>query len=251
MEKRRMIISEQAKVVSIRKKEAFKIKEEAAKALEKFEADLSQVEHELQQGEDNLKTLVNGTTDYAKEETRVSDLRMKVEEVRGKRNTALALFQSKEKFAVELEVHEATQSKLRDNLLMWITALRSDTEERVVTFKSRLEAMKAMSDQDIAKQLDDIGAETDQRNVDYMAQAGSASDRIRTERLKEQPKRIRETVEALAAQIERTIQDDEEMRGLVEQFKRRYGIDPLSTFPHEKFVREKEIVGSTRSPDLF
>src|SRR5262249_54844094 len=169
------------------KVKAFEVKEQAARALEKLDGDLNQQEAALKREEEILPTLENGTEAHAEQTAKISSLRAKVEEIRGRRNTAFVLFQSKEKFAAELEVHERTQQKLRDNQRMWITSLKSDTEERVVTFRSRLEAQKAVSDQDVAKNLDDLGAEADQRNIEFMAAAGAASDRLRMPKIENDP----------------------------------------------------------------
>ncbi|MFZ2881448.1 MAG: hypothetical protein WA019_00085, partial [Candidatus Moraniibacteriota bacterium] len=202
MEKRKEAIEKQLVAVQTRKAEAFRIKEEAARALEALDQQLQEKEAELQTEEEMFGTFLNGSPEYAAQDTKVSNLRSEVEDIRGRRNTALILFQSKEKFAEELQVHERTQMKLRDNHIMWITALRSDTQERVVTFKSRLEAMKAMSDQDIAKQLDDMGAAIDQSNVEYMASAGAASDNVRMQKVENQPDRVAKVIKAAAAQAE-------------------------------------------------
>ena len=226
MERRKEEIEKQLRNVSAKKESAFKVKEGAARALEKLDQELNDAEAKLRAEEDALESLVNGTSEHAQQTEKISELRTAVEELRGRRNTAFVLFQSKEKFASELEVHERTQMKLRDNQRMWITALRSDTEERVVTFRSRLEAMKAMADQDIAKQLDDLGAEADQRNVEYMARAGAVSDEIRMRRMEKHPQRIADIANARAAQAEAISRIRERELKLIEQFKSQYGIDP-------------------------
>ncbi len=229
MEHRKAVIEQQLAAVSMKKADAFKVKEQAARALEKLDQDLSTSEERLRVEEDQLEALENGSADHAEQTQKISLLRAEVEDLRGRRNTALVLFQSKEKFAAELEVHERTQMKLRDNQRMWITALRSDTEERVVTFRSRLEAMKAMADQDIAKQLDDLGADVDQRNVEYMARSGAVSDELRMKRMEKHPQRIAEIAAARAAQAEAIQRIRQRERKLIEQFKEQYGLDPTTS----------------------
>ena len=226
-------VSQQLTAVASRKKQAFTLKEQAAQALEKLEADLTSSESELVREEEAITALVHGSPEYSEQELKISNLKAKVEDIRGRRNSAFTLFQSKEKFAAELEIHERTQTKLRDNLRMWITALQSDTEERVVTFRSRLEAMKAVADQDIAKQLDDIGAEADQRNAEYMARAGSASDRLRMDRVEKHPARIAKIMEVGEAQAEAVAQIRVREQKAIEEFRKKYGIDPTkSSFFH-------------------
>lgn len=235
MERRKEEIEQQLAKVTAKKASAFEVKEEAAKVLEKLDVELNEAEDRLRLEEDHLETLENGTPAHAEQTRKVSDLRAEVEELRGRRNTAFVLFQSKEKFAAELEVHERTQMKLRDNQRAWITALRSDTEERVVTFRSRLEAMKAMSDQEIAKDLDKLGAAADQKNVEYMVRAGAVSDEIRMKRMEDHPERIAKIAAARAAQAEAIQRIRQREHKMIEQFKELYGIDPTrsSFFSYE------------------
>lgn len=240
METRMIEIDKQLQSVSVRKDAAFDIKQKAAEALEKLDQDLNAAESNLKREEEVLQTMINGTKEHAAQTETVSNLRAKVEELRGRRNTAFVLFQSKEKFAAELEIHEKTQMKLRDNQRMWITSLKSDTEERIVTFRSRLEAMKAMADQDVAKQLDDLGAAVDQSNAEYMARAGSASDRVRMEKIEAHPERVAKIAEVQANQAEAIQQIRIREKEAIEKFKKQYGIDPTksSFFTYEGGVGE-------------
>ena len=233
MQNRMGEIDKQLKIVSNRKETAFTIKEEAARALEELDKDLNDRESDLGREEDLLNTYEAGTDEHAAQTAKISELRAKVEELRGKRNTAFVLHQSKDKFAKELEIHERTQMKLRDNQRMWITSLKSDTEERVVTFRSRLEAMKAASDQDIAKNLDDLGAEADIRNAEYMARVGAASDKLRMEKIEKHPERIAKIAEIASAQAEAIQKIRMREAAAIEHFKELYGIDPTkSSFFH-------------------
>ena len=119
--------------------------------------------------------------------------------------------------------------KLRDNQDAWITLLKSDTEERLVTFRSRLEAMKAMSDQDVAQNLDNLGTAIDKSNVDFMAKVGSASDRRRMEMVESQPERIKKIEEARAAQAEAQARIRDREHEALKQFREKYNIDPLDS----------------------
>jgi hypothetical protein len=241
MENRKSQIEAQLQNVTLKKQQAFKVKEQSARVLEDLDQKLNDAEARLKTEEETLNSFVNGTQEHAAQTQKISDSRAAVEDLRGKRNTAFVLFQSKEKFAAELEVHERTQMKLRDNQRMWITALRSDTEERVVTFRSRLEAMKAMADQDIAKQLDDLGAEVDQKNVEYMARAGAVSDELRMKRMEKHPQRIADIAAARAAQAEAIQRIRERELVMIQQFKEQYGIDPTaSSFFHYEGEGEGE-----------
>ncbi|WOO41693.1 hypothetical protein [Rubellicoccus peritrichatus] len=229
MEDRRTEIQKQLEQVAHRKAESFRIKEEAAKILEDLDQKLNEEEAKLKNRENELDTLVNGSAEYVSVEQAISSLRAEVEGLRGRRNQALVLFQSKERFAAELDVHEKSQMKLRDNQDAWITLLRSDTEERLTTFRSRLEAMKAMSDQEAAEKLDTLGTSLDKSNVDFMAQVGSASDRRRMKMVESQPERIKRIEEARAAQAEAQAQIREREKSALEEFRKRYGLDPLDS----------------------
>ena len=89
--------------------------------------------------------------------------------------------------------------------------------------------MKAMADQDIAKQLDDLGAEVDKHNVEYMARAGAVSDELRMKRMEKHPQRIAEIAAARAAQAEAIQRIRERELVMIEQFKQQYGIDPTAS----------------------
>jgi hypothetical protein len=229
MEDRRKEIQKQLEQVVHRKSEAFRIKEAAAKLLEELDQKLNEEEATLRAKEGELDSLVNGSAEYVAVEQAISEVRAKVEEFRGRRNQALVLFQSKERFAAELDVHEKSQMKLRDNQDAWITLLRSDTEERLTTFRSRLEAMKAMSDQEAAEKLDTLGSALDKSNVDFMAKVGSASDRRRMKMVESQPERIKRIEEARAAQAEAQAQIREREKLALDNFRERYGLDPLDS----------------------
>lgn len=229
MSRRMQDIEGQLKSVSVRKKIAFKVKEDASNALQKLDEVLNSQEADLKREEELISTMINGSPEHAAQTAKISDLRAAVEKTRGERNTAFVLFQSKEKFASELEIHERTQMKLRDNQRMWITCLKSDTEERLVTFKSRLEAMKAASDQNIAKTLDDLGAEADKRNAEYMASVGAASDRLRMDKIEKQPERIAELAKVAASQAEAIQNIRVRESAAIEEFKKQYGIDPTKS----------------------
>ena len=241
MSRRMQEIEGQLKAVSVRKNVAFKVKEDAANALQKLDEVLNSQEADLKREEELVATMINGSPEHAAQTAKVSDLRAAVEKTRGERNTAFVLFQSKEKFAAELEIHERTQMKLRDNQRMWITCLKSDTEERLVTFKSRLEAMKAASDQNIAKTLDDLGAEADKRNAEYMATVGAASDRLRMDKIEKHPERVAEMAKAAASQAEAIQSIRVRESAAIEEFKKQYGIDPTkSSFFYYQDDKAKE-----------
>ena len=113
MDERKTQIEGQLRSVTMKKQQAFAVKEQSARALEQLDQQLNGAEAQLKTEEEMLSSLVNGTQEHAQQTQKISTSRATVEDLRGKRNTAFVLFQSKEKFASELEVHERTQMKLQ------------------------------------------------------------------------------------------------------------------------------------------
>ena len=229
MKRRREDIKGQVVVVRAEKIRLQDDMKKAAEKVEQFDMLISQKETELRGAEEHLATLENGSDDHAAQLKLVSQFKSDLEELLGGRNTAVTKHQSSDKFAKELEVHEQAQVRLRDNLLMWITALEADTQARVVTFRSRLEAMKASADQEVARTLDDLGAEVDQRNVADMAAMGAASDRAREERFSKMPDRVRAIHEIAIAQVQARAAVEAKMEHHLAEWRAKYGIDPMST----------------------
>ena len=227
MEARKKAVEQQVKEVSVAKDSAFNVKERAAQALQKLDEELKISESSLQAEEEALTGLSNGSPEYAAQTTKISRLREEVESLRGRRNAALVLYQSKEKFAMQLEVHLKTQIKLRDNQLAWITLLKSDTEGRVVTFKSFLEAMKARADQDIAENINTVGVEMDRSTTEGMAMIASASDKAAMKMVEGQPERVKALHAIMSAQAEASAAIRDRMGVAIEDFRRLYGINPL------------------------
>jgi hypothetical protein len=229
MKRRHEDIKKQLVAVTAEKMRLLDVMKKASGLVEKFDELIATKEGETREAEAKLSTLENGTAEHAEQNKLVSRLKAELEELIGGRNVALVSHQESDKFSKALEVDERTHIRLRDNLLMWITALEKDTEARVVTFNSRLEAMKASADQDIAKNIDTLGAATDKSNVTAMAAMGAASDRARVARFKEMPQRIRDIEKIAELQIEARGVVEREMHGLIEEWRGRYGIDPLAT----------------------
>jgi hypothetical protein len=227
MTKRQAAIEVQLGKVAARRQQALTMKQQAAAKLTELDTKLNdEMEPKLQLALQELEGLTNGSAEYVAKESEVSQLRNEVENVRGSRNTALALYNSKERFANELQIHETAQRKLRDNQRIWIAVLKSDTQERLVTFASRLEAMKGMSDQQVAKGMDEIGTEIDGRNAETMARVGATSDKVRQEMFEAQPARVKRILSAMGAQQEAIAQMREREQAAMAEYHRRYGVDP-------------------------
>jgi hypothetical protein len=90
-----------------------------------------------------------------------------------------------------------------------------------------------VSDQDVARNLDDLGAEVDQRNLEFMAAAGAASDRLRMQKIEKHPKRLQDVAAVQAAQAEAVAEVRLREQKMIQHFKEKYGIDPTeSSFFH-------------------
>ncbi len=229
MTNRKKDIEVQLAGVSKRRQQALEMKQQASRRVEELDLNLNELEQGLKLAEQELAGLTHGSSQHVAKETEVSNLRNRVETIRGDRNTALAVFQSKERFAEELQIHETTQRKLRDNQTIWIAILRSDTQERLTTFASRLEAMKGMADQQVAQGMDQIGTEIDGRNAETLARIGATSDRIRMDMVEAHPERVRRILNAAGAQAEAIARLRERELEAIAAFRDHYGIDPKAT----------------------
>ena len=227
-EERHKTTAKQLQIVSARKKEAFKIKEEAAQALEKLTAELSGLEIDLQAAEDELSLLTNGSQEYVAKENEISTLRQKVEETRGNRTTVETIYMSKENFASELQTHEIATRKIFDNQKIWIAKIKSDSEEREITFVNRLEAMKAMSDLDVMQNQNNVAVALDLKNASFMATAASVVDRQRMEMMEGHPAQLAALEKIRAGQAEAIAEIRRREDVLLQGFASRWGIDPLT-----------------------
>ena len=225
--KRKDRIAIQLTNVRARKGAAFQIYEEAAKTVTSLETKAHTASTDLGTAELELKGLESGTSEYARQEKKVSALKEQLVQLEGQINIATSVRQSKERFSKSLGVHEVTQLKLQSNIGTWIATLKADMEERIVEIESRLEAAKAMNDQDYASHIDKVGAKLDQDNVEFMAKAGRVSDQLMLERMEAQPERMRHLNEVVIAQAKAHIDATNRLQALREQAIKQYGIDPL------------------------
>ncbi|MEK7854967.1 MAG: hypothetical protein AAB288_02675, partial [Acidobacteriota bacterium] len=229
LERRKADQEKQLKVVASRKAVCLQTKEEAARALQKLDEQLTAQEADLKSEEEHLLTLVNGSPEHATLTTKISDLKADAEELRGKRNAALALFNSKERFAKQLETYEQAHQRTRDSLLILMTSLKSDNEERMVTFRSRLELQKGLNEVMAGDRLDEVGVETDRRNLQAAVAVTSAIDRMLVKKFEKHPERIKDIEATRAAWAEHTARIRERYSAIIERYKENYGIDPTGS----------------------
>jgi hypothetical protein len=244
METRLRQIDVQVKAVTERKGIAFDLKAQAAEALEKLDADLATAETDLVTEQELLLTLVANTPEYQNQDKKVSLLKARAEDVSGRRNAALAVLQVKEKFSRELEAHEIAQRKMFAIQRLWILQLRAEAEERVVTFRSRLEAMQTMSDQEVAKHLTDMGAVIDQSNIEYMVMTQEACIKNVEDKFAQYPEHLRKIKEAQEAQAESITRAKEHMDEYVRMYKEQFGDEPDIGFFFKNPIGDEKSAGT-------
>lgn len=228
MQERHKVTSGQLKILAARKKAAFQIKNDAANALERLTEELNALEADLQAAEATKATMINGSQEYVAQEEVVSNLKAKTEEVRGKHNTAHTIFLSKERFCSELEIHEVATQRTFDTQKVWIAKALSDSEERQITFVSRVEQMKAMNDFDVIQNQDAVGMQMDRSNASYMATSSAIADRARMKMLEGHPDQMKALEVIRSAQAEHIQQIREREGEMIKQFETRWGINPFS-----------------------
>lgn len=240
----------QIKIVTERKNAAFQIQKDATAAFEKLDKELKAKEAELKAEEDKLTELENGTSEYANQTAHVAEIRSLVEDLRGRVNNAMVLANNKEEFANHLVANEIGHRKVRDNARVFLTILKSSSEERVVLFRSRLELEKGLADQELAKQIHSMGTEIDMDNLETVVAGAAASDRLITKIMQEQPGRMREIANILAAQAEAHAKIREEQQQILDEYRKKYGID-LSTKSFFHYVGKKEGTAKPEEANTF
>ncbi|HAM88825.1 MAG: hypothetical protein US83_C0006G0061 [Candidatus Falkowbacteria bacterium GW2011_GWC2_38_22] len=236
LENRVEIIESRYQASDLKRRDSLDKKEKAAKEMSEIDQEIIKTEAQLSEEEQLQTTLDADSEAYAIQDTKVKNLRVKVEDLRGQYNVVHAIFNAEEYFAEEHLAEVITATKLRDGDRMWIASLRSDTLNRVITFQNRLDFAKAMSDIEYTKQLDKVGTAVDQDNMEFAAKVAIASDKARLEKLQSHPERMKKAAEVLDALAEHIANDRFQLAELHKQFMDKYGIDPLdsSFFSYEK-----------------
>ena len=230
MTERRKTVNEQLRIAIQKKTETFKLKEQAAKILQDLDTNLTNFESDLRQAQDVLGTYVNGTPEHVAQSEVVSNLQTHVEETRGSRNIALVDFEKHEEAVEYFQAHENAHRTLRDSLAMWIVMLTRSNEVRRVLFKSRLEAMRASGDEEVAHTYNKVGQEADLRGLEYMVRVRAVSTEAVLRTIEEHPG-IMETIHgALAASAESEQGFRLRFSEAIEKFKQQYGYDPTEAF---------------------
>ncbi len=245
--RRREQIENQLGKIRGRKNDVTQTKEKAAGDLERLKGELSKKEAELRREELDLEGMTHGSVEFSKQEETLSDLRAEVEEVRANRNTALAEFQSAEIFAKSHAQFEVALLNQREVQTMWITILETELPERMAQCEARLEAQKAASDAEIAKTIDQIGTEVDQRNVEKVVALGTAAVRDMLDRTEAQPDRVLNIIKVGDLQNEATVRALQRMDKSIANWEENYGLSniDLAGSYFTRLDRENEPTEST------
>jgi len=225
MQRRQETINEET-IVSARRVAADEANKQASRILSETQAEVAQLEGNHFRLQDELALVQTKSPEYAVKEAEVRQASTLLEEARNKQNIALAIANSKAKFAEELALHEKALQRLRGNLQVWIASIQSDTEERLVTFRAVLQEMKMLDDQEVSANVDAVGAQMDQQNMMTASRAVVASDKARQAMMNAMPARRQKqaaVIESMRTHLAETRVRDAEF---IAAFENKYGIDP-------------------------
>lgn len=226
----------QIQALKNRKELSFATKEKAAEIMKVRKEDLVTLESKLKREETSLLELQNNSPEYTVQEKKIADMREQRAELKGKYNIALGIFQSKERFVEQIVIHLEAQTVTKNNLKQLIGQLKSDTEERITTYESGLQLVKAATAQEAASIYEDAGAKTDQKITEIAAKILVGSEKDRITRIKKHPKRMTELHSVLVGLAEATAKFKEQDKKLMKEHSEKFGIDVSETFSfnHER-----------------
>ncbi|MCI5108726.1 MAG: hypothetical protein MRY49_02665 [Candidatus Pacebacteria bacterium] len=217
----------QLEIVTRQKESAFASRDAATKIMQEAKVEVDNLQQQVKDAEAELELMVPGSNDYVQQETKISGIRKELEVARVGLNNAVIKSNSKTEYARELELDEVAIQRLVGNLEAWIIQLKSASEERTVTFQARLQAEQLLDDQEVAANVDHVGAATDKENRERMAQIAAAADRQRQDMMADLPHRqehLHEVMSEFAKNVARAREVDAEF---LRRFEDQYDLDPL------------------------
>jgi hypothetical protein len=171
-----------------------------AEAMEELDKRIIEATQKFEQDQEQCATLEAGTPERTALEQSISEQINRVQELQGKRNEALAIFQAKERATPELETHRDTILAQYHVHRMNLASLRANSDSWKAAFDSRLEQMKGMSSIDASGKIDDVGAAIAQRGAEDAAQTLVASVRQVVEMVEKHPQRLSAMMDVKDAQ---------------------------------------------------
>lgn len=195
----------------------------ASKAMEKLDELILAAGEKIKQDQEQCDTLQAGTPERTTMEQAISEQNNHLQELAGKRNEALAIFQAKERATPELEVHRDTILAQYHVHRMNLASLRANSDSWRAAFDSRLEQMKGMSSIDASGKIDSVGAAIAQRGAEDAAQTLVASVRQAVEMAEKHPERLAELLNVQSVQHQGMAELMERMQVAMEKSKNRDG----------------------------
>lgn len=217
---------------SKKREKSFEEKEAVATLHHQLTKDLDELEIELDEEEQKLVSTPKDDEGYEKQDQKVKDLSIKVEELRGQLNETFAVLNSLEYFCEALTADEIALTKLRDDTKMFIASLQKDTEHRVITFQNQLDKLKGLADMEFTTQIDQIGTKQDQKNLEMSAKVMIASNKARMEKLQAHKPRMEETSKVLSMMAQHIAKDREGLLQIMTEFEEKWGIDKSASHFH-------------------
>ncbi len=221
MSERIKITEERQEDAQSQKSEANRLLKEAGDKLNELKATLQTLQNDLADG-----GLVKGTKEYSDKEEEIRVVTNQIENTRGVQNIVLEKFQSKEKRLRELAADLTSLRQVCNTHKALIAGLESDTQERVVIYKNRLECMKRIADQGYTHKLSDVGTEFDRSNLKFMAEATVAASEALVRRFEAQPKILREQAVVINTMARQSAEIHRRTQAVLDQMGDNYGMDP-------------------------
>lgn len=193
----------------------------ASTAMEKLDELILAASNRLQQDQAKCDTLTAGSPERTAMEQSISEQNNHVQELMGKRNEALAIFQAKERATPELEVHRDTILAQYHVHRMNLASLRANSDSWRAAFDSRLEQMKGMSSIDASDKIDNVGAVLAKKGAENAAQTMMASVRQAVEMAEKHPERLEELLHVQGVQHQGMEELMQRMQTAMENSKNR------------------------------
>lgn len=190
---------EQFDQIKVRHAKAMEIVQKASKQLEELLADYQKADTKLKEETAHLADFVNGTPDYAKQKNAIDLAQQEYDRIKGERDKMQAAYNSKEKFAAILQTNMTALKVSTNNLRALAIKLRSDNEEREYTYQNTIQLIKASNSQLTGSSINEVGDETDQKNLEVAVLVATASDKDALERLYQHPENMKRALKVMEA----------------------------------------------------
>ena len=235
--KRRGSAIEQRQIFVRAKTEVFRMKEGAARIMKEADTKLTELEDQLRHEIEALDGYDKSDPEYVVQSERVSSLSTQVEDLRTRRNLALADFEEQEKALVYFEKHESAHRTSENALAMWIVTLTIGIKNRRTLFASQLAQMQSSEGQERASLAQEVGDEADRSGLEYMIRSEAASQNTILKKLEHHKMRMEDIMALVEGGAEAQQQFYVRFQEVIESVKKNSGFDPTKAF---RFHWEKD-----------